>query len=245
MVLEHLVDLWQQAMAIWLSGGWGMVALAVNALVLLMLGLHVYLRLYEKRYRSVPEKTWRHWIDHATERRGPVGKLLDFATGADSLEQSASLFESLRAAEIAPFERDLRVMKVCVGAAPLLGLLGTVTGMLATFGALATGSGGEKTMGLVAGGISEALVTTETGLIIALPGLFFQYQLSRHLDRYKAFLAHLETICTQKLYKTLRRQERMRPRVERMPRRREDTPRLRTRVPHRCEIGLQKREKVA
>jgi hypothetical protein len=87
-----------------------------------------------------------------------------------------------------------------------LGLLGTVTGMLATFGALATGSGGDKTMGLVAEGISEALVTTETGLIIALPGLFFQYQLSRQLDRYKAFLAHLEAICTQKQHKTLNRQ---------------------------------------
>jgi hypothetical protein len=59
----------------------------------------------------------------------------------------------------------------------------------------------------VAEGISEALVTTETGLIIALPGLFFQYQLSRQLERYKAFLAHLEAICTQKQYRTLSRQE--------------------------------------
>jgi len=98
-------------------------------------------------------------------------------------------------------------MKICVTAAPLLGLLGTVTGMLATFGALASGSGGEKTMGLIAEGISEALITTETGLIVALPGLFFQYQLSRRLESYKVFLAHLETICTQKLYKKLSEQD--------------------------------------
>jgi biopolymer transport protein ExbB len=155
----------------------------------------------------VPEKTWRRWIDRPGERRGPVGKLLDFVTGARSLKQAGTFFEELRTTEIVPFERDLRVMKICVSAAPLLGLLGTVTGMLATFGALASGSGGEKTMGLVAEGISEALVTTETGLIIALPGLFFQYQLSRRLDRYKAFLAQLETVCTQNLYKTLRRRE--------------------------------------
>lgn len=51
--------------------------------------------------------------------------------------------------------------------------------MLATFGALASGSGGDKTMGMIADGISEALITTETGLIIALSGLFFQYQLTR------------------------------------------------------------------
>jgi len=97
------------------------------------------------------------------------------------------------------------MMKICVSAAPLLGLLGTVTGMLTTFGALSTGAGGDKTMSMVAGGISEALITTETGLVVALPGLFFQYQLGRTYERYKAFLAHLETVCTQSLYRRLRR----------------------------------------
>jgi biopolymer transport protein ExbB len=79
--------------------------------------------------------------------------------------------------------------------------------MLTTFGALASGSGGEKTMGMIAKGISEALITTETGLVIALPGLLFQHQLARHHEQYKAFLAHLETVCTQNLYKKLRKQE--------------------------------------
>jgi biopolymer transport protein ExbB len=59
-------------------------------------------------------------------------------------------------------------------------------------------------MNLVAKGISEALITTETGLVIALPGLFFQHQLVRGLERYKAFLAHLETVCTQTIYRRLR-----------------------------------------
>ncbi|MDQ7087725.1 MAG: MotA/TolQ/ExbB proton channel family protein [Acidobacteriota bacterium] len=78
----------------------------------------------------------------------------------------------MQLSRLAPFERDLRFMKRCVSSAPLLGLLGTVTGMLTTFAALASGSGGEKTMSMIAGGISEALITTETGLVIALPGLF-------------------------------------------------------------------------
>ena len=116
-------------------------------------------------------------------------------------------FEELHVTEIAPFERDLKVMKICVSAAPLLGLLGTVTGMLTTFSALASGSGGDKTMGMIAGGISEALITTETGLVIALPGLFFQYLLVRKQERYKAFLLHLETVCTQNMYKKLRQKK--------------------------------------
>jgi biopolymer transport protein ExbB len=61
-------------------------------------------------------------------------------------------------------------------------------------------------MGMIAKGISEALITTETGLVVALPGLFFRYQLVRKHERYKAFLAHLETVCTQKLYKKLHHQ---------------------------------------
>ncbi|NQV33281.1 MAG: MotA/TolQ/ExbB proton channel family protein [Phycisphaeraceae bacterium] len=205
-MLGHLVSLWHQAVGIWQSGGWAMIALCINALVLFALGMHVSLRLSENGFRSVPEKTWRHWITHAEGRKGPVGQLLDFVTGAGSLTENVVFFDELRTTEIVPFERDLRVMKICVSSAPLLGLLGTVTGMLATFGALATGSGGDKTMGLIAEGISEALITTETGLIIALPGLFFQYQLTRQLERYKAFLAHLETTCAQKLYKKLQQE---------------------------------------
>lgn len=200
---NQLKALWEQAIEIWLSGGWAMLAIAVVALVMFAMGTHVYLRLRAKGFHRVSEKTWRRWIDHPQERRGAIGDLLEFVTVASSLKESAVTFEELRATEVAPFERDLKVMRICVSAAPLLGLLGTVIGMLATFGALASGSGGEKTMALVAEGISEALITTETGLVIALPGLFFHYQLTRRYERYKAFLAHLETVCTQALYRKL------------------------------------------
>lgn len=203
MIAEHLGSLWKQALSIWLSGGWGMMAIGVNALVIFGLGTHIYLKLNERGFQFMSEKTWRRWIDYPEERKGPVGYLINFVTGSDSIKQTSNLFQELRATEIVPFERDIRVLKICVSAAPLLGLLGTVTGMLTTFGALSSGSGGEKTMSMVAQGISEALITTETGLVIALPGLFFQYKLSRQKERYKSFLIHLETIYIQKLYKRL------------------------------------------
>ena len=206
-LIRHATTLWEQAVEIWVSGGWAMIAIAVIALVMFAIGVNVHLRLHGKGFQSVPEKTWRRWVDRPEERKGPIGELLDFVTGGTSLRETAIFFQELRSTEITPFERDLRVMRICVSAAPLLGLLGTVTGMLATFGALATGSGGDKTMGLVAEGISEALVTTETGLVIALPGLFFQYQLTRKHERYKAFLARLETICTQNVYRKFGAQE--------------------------------------
>ena len=63
------------------------------------------------------------------------------------------------------------------------------------------GPGGDKTLGMVASGISEALITTMTGLVIALPGLFFHFSLTRRFERYKAFLAHLETVAAQRYHK--------------------------------------------
>jgi biopolymer transport protein ExbB len=190
-------DLLQEAFGIWRSGGWAMIALAVNAMILFAIGVNLWLNLKTHATRRVPESTWKRWIGHKNERRGYIGELLDFVTGAKDLDELGVRFNELHASEIAPFSRDLRFMKRCVSTAPLLGLLGTVTGMLTTFSALATGSGGEKTMDMVAGGISEALITTETGLLIALPGLFFQFHLTRERERYEAFLSHLETACTQ------------------------------------------------
>lgn len=71
----------------------------------------------------------------------------------------------------------LAVIGVLAAIAPLLGLLGTVTGMMTTFDVLAIfGTGNAKAM---AGGISEALITTQTGLLIAIPGLYMKGFLDR------------------------------------------------------------------
>ncbi|HMN95818.1 MAG TPA: MotA/TolQ/ExbB proton channel family protein [Phycisphaerales bacterium] len=189
-----------QAMEIWNGGGWAMYPIALVALVLFGTAVHLFMTLRERGFRSVPERRWRRWIRRPEERRGPIGELMDFVDTEGHRGDDVELFRQLRVAELVPFERELRVMRTCVAAAPLLGLLGTVTGMLATFGALAGGHGGEKTMTLIAAGISEALITTQTGLVVALIGLFMQYQLARTVERYRAFLAQLETAWIQSFY---------------------------------------------
>ena len=199
--LEECRRLFHEALQIWLDGGLAMAAIALDALIMFGLGVHVALELRSKAHRSVPEKTWKTWIAQPRKRRGPIGRLLDIVTGGRTIEDTVTFCQGLRRTESAVFERDLKVMKICVGTAPLLGLFGTVTGMLATFAALSTGSGGDQTMGMIAKGISEALITTETGLVVALPGLFFHYHLNRRFEGYKTFLAHLETVCTQHVYR--------------------------------------------
>ena len=79
--------------------------------------------------------------------------------------------------EMPRLERFLSVLKVLAAVAPLLGLLGTVSGMINTFHVItAHGTGDPR---LMAGGISEALVTTELGLAVAIPILIFSSLLGR------------------------------------------------------------------
>ena len=67
--------------------------------------------------------------------------------------------------------RGLSLLAVSASAAPLLGLLGTVTGMISTFQSIMRFGTGDAR--LLSGGISEALITTEAGLMLAIPALIF------------------------------------------------------------------------
>ena len=73
--------------------------------------------------------------------------------------------------ELTRFQQGLAALDTCITAAPLLGLLGTVTGMMATFGALGEGDLGASAS-KITGGVGEALIATACGLVIAIIGLF-------------------------------------------------------------------------
>jgi len=77
-------------------------------------------------------------------------------------------------------EKGMSLLGTVVNAAPQLGLLGTVTGMITAFSALTRN--GESTARIVASGISEALYTTAFGLIVAIPALVFYNYFNRRID---------------------------------------------------------------
>lgn len=90
------------------------------------------------------------------------------------------------------FERQRPTLAAMIAAAPLLGLLGTVTGMIQTFAHLADG-GGSSLMGGLADGISEALIATAAGLAVAIPAILLLYAAHRQLQRAVHVIADLET----------------------------------------------------
>ena len=92
-------------------------------------------------------------------------------------------------------EKGLIVLSAVSTIAPLIGFLGTVSGMISAFDAIANAD--QVNAKVVAGGIKEALITTAAGLIVAIPAMAFYQYLS---NRVNTFLAEVEE-GANKLYK--------------------------------------------
>ena len=102
----------------------------------------------------------------------PLGRILGVAkdSDVDDMESFELLIDEAVAKEIPVLEKGQSLIKLLASVAPLLGLLGTVVGMIETFQSISLfGTGDPK---LMAGGISQALVTTMLGLLVAIPLLF-------------------------------------------------------------------------
>ncbi len=138
----------------------------------------------------------RAWVLWRTERRvnaqrgsetarpdNPLGRILavaDEARGLDSEALALRLEEAIQK-ELPRVERGLPTLAILAAVAPLLGLLGTVAGMIDTFQAITLfGTNDPK---YLSGGISQALVTTELGLVVAIPLLLLHAWLSGRGER--------------------------------------------------------------
>ncbi len=178
---------------IWLSGGWVMIPLFVLALLLYAQAFQLMMYVRRNDFGG-SELSWWEWVRSPDKAEGQAGEIIRYArAGTVSDEQIRNRFDEIRAGLIHVIDRRTAFLGTLVAAAPLLGLLGTVIGMLQTFLGIST-SGGAETAGAVASGISEALVTTQTGLTIALPGLFLVMMIRRRRHEMEAHIARLESL---------------------------------------------------
>ena len=182
--------IWQ----IWLSGGWLMIPLF--ALAVLLYASAFQLVFYVRRINLDGGKAtfWWDWVRKPELAEGRVAEIIEYTqSDVSSAKQVRNRFDEIRIALVDLIDRRTKFVGTLVAAAPLLGLLGTVMGMLQTFFGIST-SGGSETAGVVAAGISEALVTTQTGLTLALPGLFIVMMIQRQRHHLEAKLARLESL---------------------------------------------------
>lgn len=118
-------------------------------------------------------------LSHAKSVGGPVGTML--CTAVENASEDREVIEEALYEDIIKtqpkLERFLAFIAVVAATAPLMGLLGTVTGMIKTFKLITiVGTGDAKSL---SSGISEALITTKWGLTVAIPTLFIHALLNR------------------------------------------------------------------
>lgn len=159
------------------QGGWiGFIILGLGAIgLLLAIQRFIYLGITG---RSVSQQQ----KDTTASLKNPLGRILSVYN--DSIQDVETLSLKLDEAilrEIPRIERGLITLAMLAAIAPMLGLLGTVSGMIETFQSITLfGTGDPK---LMSGGISQALVTTELGLAVAIPLVLIHSAISSKSNR--------------------------------------------------------------
>ena len=151
---------WERAMQ---GGPIGMIIIGLGAITAI-LGILLIVRLFLIRMAVAGQK--RKSQPSKSNALGRVMLAYEGARNADADTVELKLDEAILQ-ESPKLEFGLNFIKLIAGIAPLLGLLGTVTGMIQTFQAMMIYGAGDPQ--LMAGGISVALVTTMLGLIVAIP----------------------------------------------------------------------------
>jgi len=162
---------------------WPLLGFSVLAVALIIERIRFWVRINSRQSRVVREVLNLYRLENVV---GAIDKLRQnadlplariFLAALELEEPNPEEFrlalESEAQAEIPLLKRFQNIFETIIGLAPLLGLLGTVLGLIASFASLDIGDvGGTKTAGVTAG-ISEALVSTASGLVVAIFTLLF------------------------------------------------------------------------
>ena len=174
------------------SGGWLMAPIILCSIAAMAIIIERLWSLQPERV--VPKDLVAHawnWVleEELTDERirwlregSPLGRVLAAGLASRDLERERMKegIEEVGRHVIHELERYLNALGTIAAITPLLGLLGTVIGMIKVFAVVTAHGVGEP--GVLAGGISEALITTAAGLTVAIPSLLFHRVLRGRVD---------------------------------------------------------------
>ena len=151
------------------------------------------------------EGKWQECDKIAKDKKGrPAYNVLKTGLNARAEERETleSVLQEAILKELPRLERFLPTLNIMGAIAPLLGLLGTVTGMISTFHVITLYGTGDPRM--MSGGISEALVTTMLGLSVAIPIMLMHTFLSRRVDHIIGDMEEKAVALTNIIYREIR-----------------------------------------
>ncbi|MBD0852183.1 MotA/TolQ/ExbB proton channel family protein [Maribacter arenosus] len=165
------------------SGGTGSIVIISVLFLMLFVALYIYFeRIFAIKAASTIDKDFMNQIrDHVTNGKLEAAKLLCAQTDSPvarltekgvsrigkPLDDINTAIENAGTLEVYKLERNVSVLATVAGAAPMIGFLGTVIGMILAFHEMAS-SGGQAEMGSLASGIYTAMTTTVAGLIVGI-----------------------------------------------------------------------------
>ena len=177
-----------------MKGGWIMVVLAI----LSILGVYIFVERFMTLRKSMNRNPYlldrikdnlrdndvKSAINYCEKQNTPMSRILakgvkDYRLDAVSVRQ---VLENNAGLEIANLEKGLPVLSTIAAVAPMLGFLGTVTGMVQAFWQMSN-AGNNIDVSLLSGGIYEAMVTTVGGLIVGIIAIFAYNYLVARVDR--------------------------------------------------------------
>lgn len=176
------------------KGGWLMIPIALCSLIMVAVVLERLMALrkakvnmgsFMMKIRAVLRGgTVQEALQICRETKGPVAAVFSAALQkhGEAREEIREAIETAASAEIFSLEKYTSVLSTIAGVAPLIGFLGTVTGMIQAFMKIQT-LGGNVNADVLAGGIWEAMVTTAAGLSVGIPSLIFYNYFVRRVDR--------------------------------------------------------------
>jgi biopolymer transport protein ExbB len=133
----------------------------------------------EKMLEKVESRDIDGAVELGKKSKDFIARIMVYALSHKDLSLSNAFIRASNQ-ELARFQQGLATPDTVITAAPLLGLLGTVTGMMTTFGSLGSGGDIASKAGNITGGVAEALIATACGLFIAVSALLpFNYLNSR------------------------------------------------------------------
>lgn len=180
-----------------------LIVLSVLALAVLVIKLIDLAPLTERRIRAVEAAT-RAWMSGRhreaaamlSDKPGPVAAVVRETMGSALARRTEALVredaERLGQEAVTGLRRYLRVLEVVAQVAPLIGLFGTILGMIEAFRVLQS-SGAQIDPGALAGGIWVALLTTAVGLAIAIPAVFALHWCDARVARTQTAIETLTT----------------------------------------------------
>ncbi|MGD7653299.1 MAG: MotA/TolQ/ExbB proton channel family protein [Verrucomicrobiales bacterium] len=197
-----MFGIFREALQVFLSGGGIMFMLGGVACILYTTAFAALWYVIRGNLNGRDADQWEAWLENPDKAEGRMGEAMRYILHGDRLTIKTvhRRFTEVRLNVVSAIDRRLMVVNTLTATAPLAGLLGTVMGMLAMFAGLSQGQG-VGGMQAVASGMQEALITTQTGLTIALPGLFIALVVKAKRDGVSAALAQLESMILTKRFK--------------------------------------------